>query len=209
MNTEHRVTSFNIRGLKGKTEAIKQLQNGTIIIAVQETWMRKRDRQWRKSLTAEKGPEPEQNACRGYGGFGFLIQEPLRYKKIQKLSTPTYQLIKIKMTEVYITKIYIYPRANGKEEDEIPENLKKKSRGKYIEMGDVNAIHNEWDNKTKPRGKKLKRLAHNNGWTIKATKAHTCHTSFRNSTPDLFLIKGVRTTIPTIVKGDWSTYSDH
>lgn len=179
------------------------------MVGICEAWLRKRDTQKYEWLTTHADTDLPHNRRRGYGGVGLVLHPLLRTTTPTKIVHERYQCLTTSTQWIQITVAYISPAANKSEEMEALNYINNKHTHASIVLKDLNARHLRWDTSENERGKRLTQLAYKCNWKIFAPTSPTCFTPRGNSTPDLFLAKGISLGRVSVLSGRWDQWSDH
>lgn len=208
MKHELAIAAMNVMGHRGKHHEIRALRKQTQVLGLCETWHTAEDAPFLSE--ADETIEVQRTGKgRPMGGVAMYIHPLLKYKLIDKIATRRYQYITIQVTDTFITMAYISPAASEAEVEKVLEGVDRRRKGKAILMGDLNARNRKWDKITNRRGTKILEWARSRGWEIRGAGGPTCHSNGGASSPDLFMIKGVRLRNARIHIGPWSGCSDH
>ena len=111
---------------------------------------------------------------------------------------------------IHIVLLYIrlyYPRSKALE---FFEDIRTRTRGPTVIMGDLNARHRKWDKRSNTMGNMILQWSERWSWTIQNADLPSFQGATGSSNVDLFITKGVRTkTTPWILIGNWDASSDH
>lgn len=200
---------FNTRGLKAKLEVVDQMAHQFAVLGLCETWLREKDEEVLKSLDCSALAPPTLNLARGHGGVGIIINSLLQYDIVYKTSTQTIQCVTAKVNSVMITVLYISPQARPGDVSTILDKIKHLSGNQAVIMGDLNGRHTSWDAVSNARGRRLYQWALKHGWKIIGPDLPSLITPRGKSSPDIFLVKGVRTSKAKTWTHMTSSGSDH
>lgn len=200
---------FNLKGLKKRLRTVDQLSKEMMVLGLCETWARGDSDPITKTIDESAPAPPTIRLNRGYGGVGLIVHPLLKYHLKDKFSSPTIQSITVKLTALTISIIYISPRAPAKDVATALDRLHRISGTRAIIMGDMNGRHTDWDTKSNARGLNLTRWSVRNGWKIYGPDEPTYRSPKGNSSPDIFMLRGLtHATVSTRTKMT-DTGSDH
>lgn len=188
-----RITTYNVRGVRGKEKTITKLMEHTDILGLSETWINgdKIDYSTQMNLAVNNKTSNKNN--RSFGGVAMIINPIIKFKIIREMAHPKYQFITIGLTNLTVTVCYISPSASAGTVEGAMVEIQRHTGDRAIVMGDFNARHKQWDDTTNSRGIVIKRCSIKREWQIQKSAEMTCYAARGCSKPDLFLRRGVRT----------------
>ena len=175
-----------------------------------ETWLRPTDEVYIGlphdvlSLEAPKSGRP-------HGGIVFLSRPGLRTRVLARYATKSYQVLAIHVKPgLNVIGVYITPNAERDAIHECLSRLKSLCRGPTVFMGDWNARHSDWDEKTYKQGRFVRNWILQWNLSLRGPVAEpTFLTPNGRSVVDFFESRGVQIYNVTCGNGTWDSVSDH
>lgn len=109
-----RITTFNVREVRGKETILKELMKHTDALRRSETWCSGGEIDCTAHMSVAINQRANNKNNRSFGEVALAINPALKYKKINKTALPKYQFVTVGLTGFTITACYISPSATSK-----------------------------------------------------------------------------------------------
>ena len=189
-----RIATFNVNGLAGSEAAVHKAWKvlGFNILCLVETWLRPTDEvhlDLPHDILSLEAPQ----SGRPHGGIVFLRRPGLKTRVLARYATKSYQVLaKHVKPGLNVIGVYITPNSERTAIHECLSCLKSLCRGPTVFMGDWNARHSDWDEKTNKQGRFVRNWVLQWNFSLRAPVAEpTFLTPNGRSAVDFFVSRGV------------------
>lgn len=217
------ILTYNIRGFTAaKFSQIEEIYKDDLkidAVVLTETWQLD-DTKLPMEYYAFTAPAVRSSStARAHGGVAVLIPrpdpedsqcQPSAPRLVDVVSAPKFQMVSVTYRALRIIGAYISPSIQQGPAAMCSVHLARLSAPQSVIVGDLNARHKTWCERTNRAGTWLTQFTLNTRWTIHPPDLPTfCHPGTKaTSKIDLFVSKGVHLPFqPRVCRGKWS--SDH
>ena len=207
-----RIATLNVNGLPGSEAAVykawKVLEIDIIYLV--ETWFCPTD-EVHIGLPHDFLSLEALQSGRPHGGIVLLRRPCLQTRVLARYATKSYQVLAIHVkTGLTVIGVYITPNAERTAIQEFLARLKSLCRVPTVFLGDWNARHIDWDEKTNKQGRSVRNWVLQWNLTRRApVTAPTFLTPYGRSVVDFFVSRDVKIDDVGCGYGTWDSVPDH
>ena len=206
-----RIATFNVNGLAGSYAAVQKAWKvlGIDILCLVETWLCPNDEVYiglPHDVLSLEAPE----SGRLHDGIVLLRLHGLQSRVLAKYATKSYQVLVVHVKPgLNVIGVYITSNAERTAIHECTSRLKSLCRGPAVIVGDWNARHLDWDEKSNKLGRVVRNWVLQCNLTVRALVTAPTHIApFGRSVVDFFMSRGVQIDKVTCGNGTWDLVSD-